>query len=146
MSLFAKPVPLSVLVTALLMLLAVACGGDGQADLREGAGAYALAQTEARYEDVYAATTPAFQEECSLRDWIAGNAVTRNFLRFFNGLDDDALLEWNVTFVEERGDTGSVLLRVSNQGVPLNDEFRADPWRKVDGEWRFDAPPELICI
>ena len=134
-------------LAAFLVLLAAACTAeDGQAALRQHAGDYALALTEARYEDAHAMTTPEFQEACSLRDWIAGNAVSRNFLRAFNGLDDDAFLVWDVTFVEAAKDTGSVLQRVSHQGVPLSDDVRSDPWRKVDGEWRFDSPPEELCI
>jgi hypothetical protein len=81
--------------------------------LRERAEAFAVARTEARFDDAWAFTSPAFQASCDTEQWFVGLIGHITIARAFSGLDDDAPVKWTVRLVEVDGDSGSVLLSIS---------------------------------
>ena len=112
--------------------------------LRQRADAFALARTEARFDDAYGFTLPAFRESCDAERWFFGLVIEASFLRAFNNLDDDFPLIWRVRLVEVAGDVGSVAVSVSTDTGRGLDVYTRK-WALVDGEWWFDDPPDQVC-
>ncbi len=113
--------------------------------LRQRADAFALARTEARFDDAYTFTLPAFRESCDADGWLFGLIGEAGFLRGFNGLNDDFPLVWRVRLVEVAGDVGSVAVSVSTDTGRGLDVYTRK-WALVEGEWWFDDPPVDVCL
>ena len=112
--------------------------------LRPRAEAFALARTEARFEDTYAFTLPSFREACPYENWVGGLIVEARVTRAFAGLDDDEPLTWRVELVEVDGERGTVVesvLAFGSRGLAVEPR----PWAFEDGEWWLDFSPEDIC-
>lgn len=112
--------------------------------LRLRAEAFALARTQARFDDTYLFTAPAFREVCGPDPWFFGLIGEASFTRAWNGLDDDAPLIWIVSLVEASGTTGSTVISVTTDtGRGL--DLLANAWTHIDGEWWLNDPPEEAC-
>lgn len=112
--------------------------------LRVRAEAYALARTEARFDDAHAFTSPAFQAACDTDQWFIGLINEIGFTRAFAGLSDDEPVAWTVRLVEVNGDTATVLLIVATlAGRSL--DLLTRTWTLIDGDWWFDDPPSEVC-
>ncbi|MDA1035683.1 MAG: hypothetical protein O3B65_02235 [Chloroflexi bacterium] len=112
--------------------------------LRQRAGAFAKARTEARFDDAYAFTLPAFKEVCDADDWLYGLIGEASFVRGINSLHDDYPLAWRVRLVEVLGDVGTVAVSVSTDTGRGLDVYTRK-WTLVDSEWWFDEPPDSVC-
>jgi len=108
-----------------------------EASLQERAELQTAAFSEGRWLDVWALQSPRFRAVCKSGDFALVTTMGLGFLRGLLGIADNVPLGFEITKIQEIGESGRVWSEVTYNGQPVDfgGENKGDLWVRVDGVW-----------